>query len=135
MASATLLGDGRVLVVGGGAGSDCCDGAALASAEVWDPTTLTFSPAGSLGEARLYHTATPLRDGRVLIVGGGPPDEPRSSAELWDPVTGSFSPAASLAQGRLSHTATLLPDGRVVVIGGSVENDTPLSSTEIWQLD
>jgi hypothetical protein len=131
MASATLLGDGRVLIVGGGAAAECCNGGPVPTAQVWDPTTLAFSPAGSLSQTRANHTATLLPDGRVLII-GGTAEEPLASAELWDPVTRSFSPAASLAEGRLGHTATLLPDGRVVVIGGQVDNDVPLSSTEVW---
>ena len=64
--SATLLQDGRVLVVGG----ISSDGTAVATAELWDPLTRTFSPAGSLARPRIGHAATLLQDGRVLIVGG-----------------------------------------------------------------
>jgi hypothetical protein len=39
------------------------------SAEVWDPVTLSFSPAGSLPDAVMDHTATLLADGRGLVVG------------------------------------------------------------------
>jgi len=79
--TATLLPDGRVLVVGG-SGPD----GALASAELWDPETASFGPAGSLAQARGHHTATLLPDGRVLIVGGkGVDDDFFASAELWQP--------------------------------------------------
>lgn len=65
--TATLLSDGRVLVVGG---VSTKDGEAdyLATAEVWVPATATFGPAGSLSEGRLGHTTTLLLDGRVLVV-------------------------------------------------------------------
>jgi WD40 repeat protein len=124
--TATLLPDGRVLVVGGvdGAGGPHTGST---SAEVWDPRTDTFSPTGSLTERRYGHAATLLPDGRVLIAGGvGAP-----SAEVWDPETESFSPAGSLV-GRQeglhqSRKSALLPDGRVLVVGG----DEP-TSAEVW---
>jgi hypothetical protein len=64
--TATLLADGRVLVTGGwGAATDI-----LASAELYDPKTGTFSPTGSMTTTRAGHTATLLADGGVLTVGG-----------------------------------------------------------------
>src|SRR5947209_16145822 len=66
------------------------------------------------------HTATLLRDGRVLLVGGTDGVEPLASLEIYDPTTRTFSPAPSaLAVARQDHTAALLPDGRVLVAGGS----------------
>ncbi len=124
--TATLLSDGRVLVIGGWGGSDF-----LASAEVWDPTTETFSPTGSLDEARSLHTATLMPDGRVLVIGGWRGEGELTSAEIWDPATGEFSSAGSLGEGRENHTATLTADGRVLVIGGEGENG-PLASAEVW---
>ena len=59
-----------------------------ASAEVWDPVTASFGPAGSLVEARIFHTATLLPDGRVLVVGGIAEDDRLASAEVWDPSDG-----------------------------------------------
>jgi len=129
--TATLLPDGRVLVVGGGCPptQKCQDHAVVA--EVWDPQTATFEPAGSLAQLREGHTATLLPDGRVLVVGGSGWDGgDLASAEVWDPTTASFSPAGSLAQGRRGHTATLLPDGRVLIVGG--RDGDPLASAEVW---
>lgn len=118
--TATLLPDGRVLVVGG----SWWDGTALvirASAEVWDPSTDTFIPAGTLAMARYDHTATLLPDGRVLIAGGdsgqNPNVAPIASLEVWDPTTSAFSPAGQMRIPRSGHTALLLADGRVLVVG------------------
>jgi hypothetical protein len=114
--TATLLSNGRVLVVGGyddstGYGGPYGNGSALDSAELYDPSTGTFSPTGSMTEAHLEFTATLLPTGRVLIAGGG-------SAELYDPSTGTFSPTGSMTDFRSGATATLLPTGRVLIAGG-----------------
>ena len=66
--TATLLNNGKVLIVGGYQGnSNCC---ALASAELYDPTTDAFTDTRSLATARRNHTATLLANGKVLIAGG-----------------------------------------------------------------
>ena len=64
--TATLLQDGRVLVVGNGGETS----AAGTAADVYDPATGTFSRTGSMKLGRWLHTATLLADGRVLILGG-----------------------------------------------------------------
>jgi hypothetical protein len=123
--TATELGQGDVLVVGG---SEALDGTvpATATAERWVRSARTFVAAGSLGTARQDHTATRLADGRVLVLGGrtGVCREPGfcgvalATAEVYDPATGAFTPAGALAAARYRHTATLLDDGRVLVAGG-----------------
>jgi hypothetical protein len=117
--TATLLPDGRVLVAGGGPPQYSQPGPDLATAELYDPKTGTFSPTGSMTTTRQGHSATLLRDGRVLIAGGNDKaDHPVASAELYDPKTGRFSPTGSMTTARGYHTATLLADGRVLVAGG-----------------
>lgn len=121
--TATLLADGRVLVAGGASppGPDATTVAAGATAEIYDPNTNSWSPAGAMGVARFDHSATRLRDGRVLVVGGASSAEPyrfTQSAELFDPATAAWRPAAIPAAARGAHSATLLRDGRVVVAGG-----------------
>lgn len=68
---------------------------------------------------RAAHTATRLRDGRVLIAGGFIANESRlASTEIFDPATKAFAPAANMSKARASHTATLLPNGKVLIAGG-----------------
>jgi Galactose oxidase, central domain/Kelch motif len=83
--TATLLPDGRVLVVGGYSG----DNGTQASTELYDPGSGTWTDAGNMDEARAGHTATLLPDGRVLVSGGGWNESPLASAELYDPGTGN----------------------------------------------
>lgn len=72
---------------------------------------------------RLYHTATRLRDGRVLVAGGrtaeGYAGGVSPTLELWDPTSRSWRYVArTMHQARHAHTATLLPDGSVLFVGG-----------------
>jgi Kelch motif protein/galactose oxidase-like protein len=129
-ARATLLVNGDVLITGG-ADHDAPGG--VASAEVFRTADLSFHSVQPMHFARVSHTATLLRDGRVLIVGGRG-DRVNAIAELYDPKTESFTDTGSLAAPRYKHTAGLLPDGRVLVAGGSDERDWTgnLSSAEIY---
>jgi Tol biopolymer transport system component/N-acetylneuraminic acid mutarotase len=110
--TATLLPDGAVLVAGGYTGGFIAPGDRLTSVERYDPVAGIWSAAASMSAARMGHSATLLRDGRVLVAGGG-------SAELYNPATDTWTRTGDLLGFRSGHTATLLADGTVLVVGGS----------------
>ena len=116
--TATLLPDGKVLIAGGWVHGEVDDTADVASAELYDPGTGTFTATGSMNEAREQHTATLLANGTVLITGGFHYQEWLASAELYDPRTGIFTVTGSLNVARAGHTATLLANGLVLIAGG-----------------
>jgi hypothetical protein len=107
---AVLLADGRVLVAGGFGGLDYA-----LLAEVFDPGTGAFAPAGTMRGQRTYFTLTRLPSGTVIAVGGSP--EP-ATAEVWDPVAGVWTATPALGVPRTYHSATALLDGRLLVAGG-----------------
>lgn len=116
-ARAVLVGDSELLVHGGARSLT-----ASRTAEWVDVRGGVVRPAVA-SPARLHHTATRLRDGRVVVAGGwsaeGHPGGISPSIELWDPVSRSWRFAdRPMQQARQGHTATLLPDGSVLFVGG-----------------
>lgn len=132
--TATRLSDGRVLVVGGSDKLADFRGQ-IADAEIWDPHTDAWTPVGAMAVTRAGHTATALRDGRVLVVGGdaaglGHP----TTAEVWDGKSGWKTIAAPAAK-FFQHRALRRNDGTVLVFGGPRINragELPVEATEAW---
>src|SRR5262249_34043037 len=118
--TATLLPNGKVIVAGGFNPDPFFT--IFASAEIYDPSTGSWSSTGAMGIQRFSFAAVLLSSGRVLVEGGFPDvtGTRLASAELYDPVAGTWSPTASLAIGRDFHTATKLANGQVLVAGGGV---------------
>lgn len=130
--SATLLPDGRVLMIAGGATSATGASIFVQSAEIYDPATGGFTQAGTTSMLHVYHgvATVALNDGSVLICGGevdlGNGRITGSAlAERYDPVTGSFSTESSMVHARTTFTATRLQDGRVLVAGGGAPVSDP----------
>ncbi len=102
--TATRLPDGRVLVAGGlraresdfSFGRLYVSGPVIGSAEVYDPSSGTWSLVGSMSEMRAYHSAVLLEDGTVLVIGGTGEDQSMlHSTELFDPSTDTWSSPGS----------------------------------------
>jgi hypothetical protein len=129
--TATLLSNGKVLLVGG------LDdhGNTLATAELFDPSNNSFAlSGGSLHTARWSHNATPLPNGKVFITGGwDSTNHALASAELYDPSTDSFSTiAASMITARADFTSTLLSNGTVLIVGGHDQDNNIFANVEIF---
>ena len=114
------------------------------NADIYDPSTGKWSSAGTMVKPEIFHTASLLQDGRVLVVGP-------VSAQLYDPDSDSWSEAGTLktqrgalmidGPARSFHTATVLNDGTVIIVGGNVldlskfgqaKDRSGIGSTEIY---
>lgn len=144
--TATLLADGRVLVVGGRDDTkDCLTGGdgVLSTAAVYDPETRKWCKLPEdMTEGRSGHTATLLDNGRLLIAGGEGRDGALDSAEIYDPRRpseknpcecdcGSWAPAGTIGEARAGHAAARLPDGSILIAGGM--GDKALRSAAIYE--
>jgi N-acetylneuraminic acid mutarotase len=127
--TATSLPDGDVLVAGGlNQGGTSGIARTYSSAELYDPVRRTWSPTGSMHQARAGQTASLLDGGWVLVTGGG-----TATSEIYEPEDGSWVPTGSLSVVRTDQTATALPDGDVLVAGGTGPDQEPLQTAEVYQ--
>ena len=113
---AVLLSDGSVLISGGSDERD--DQGAYASAEIYKPSSGTFSRVGDMPTIRYKHIGTSLLlgNGNVLIAGGA------KNAIIYDPQRRVFSAVpghlGTATLSRLFATATLLQNGSALITGG-----------------
>jgi PKD repeat protein len=105
--TSTKLPDGRVLIVGG------LNGNILASAEIFDPKSETFTPTSPMFYAHTQHRSILLPNGKVLVVAGS-----TAQCEIYDPLADTWSPAGQLPYAATRLDAALLPDGTVIAAGG-----------------
>ena len=138
--TATLLPDGRVLVVGGQR-FDLHDGGLFpgrpTDGEIYDPKANRWSSTTPMGASRLAQTATQLPDGRILVTGGLDDNGvPLKSTEIYDAPQDRWISAAPMAIARSGHMATLMANGDVLVAAGLGEEPSrltiSLTSAEIY---
>jgi N-acetylneuraminic acid mutarotase len=118
--AAVLLANGKVLVTGGydANGSGTYRGAVLYAPSYSGGNGAWFAAVSLANEARKDHTATLLRNGKVLLAGG----INTTAAELYDPnaTANAFSYTGNMINVRKTgHRATLLPNGEVLLTGGA----------------
>lgn len=114
--------NGKILVVGG---QDNL-GNVLDTAELYDPAARKFIAVNNtMSDRRMFHTATLLLSGKVLVAGGATnlSGDTTSSADIYDPASNSFTPATfPMDHQRAAHTATLFTSGllagKVLITGG-----------------
>lgn len=129
--TATLLKDGKVLIAGGAIFDN--NPIFTDEAEIYNPKTKTINAVVKMNISRHEHTATLLKNGNVLIVGGVNRFRPIANAEIYDTKNGKFNLIGTLNVPRSRHTATLLQDGNVLITGGSGGNHY-LFSCEIFDV-
>jgi N-acetylneuraminic acid mutarotase len=127
--TATLLSDGKVLLVGG----SISPSEQTADAEIYDPSTGLITMVAPLHTPRHAHSATWLPDGRVLVVSGYNQSQGwLYDAEVYDPSTDEWTVIPMLTSHGVEHTATLMNDGRVLIVGGANGSGQQSAQAEIF---
>jgi hypothetical protein len=138
-ATATLLGDGRVLIAGG----DYSDGHGYSypnnNAELIDPSH-PLSQSTLLVFQDYAATSTLLSDGRVLVAGGGSYDSGTglttpAVSEVLDPRTERFTPVGPMSTPRTGSAAIKIKDGRVLLFGGVDSKGAAIETVEAFDPD
>ncbi|MGI8645135.1 MAG: Kelch repeat-containing protein [Nocardioides sp.] len=127
--SATLLTDGRVLLVGGYPGEGRPP---TGSAEVYEPDRGRFVAVGDLTTARADHTASLLPDGRVLVADGfDATGRAVATTEVFDPEQDAFAAGPALLAARAAHVAVTV--GADVLLVGGTRRSAALATTALWR--
>ena len=136
--AAVLFGSGSVLVSGGlddewevgGADARLIWLGSISSAELYDPSTETWSLVGDMPEETSLHLLEMLENGKVLATGGL-----GASAALYDPASGTWASVGEAtsrnSETRLWEANAVVTDGKVLFMGGW-DNSGPMDSAELW---
>jgi hypothetical protein len=118
-----LLSSGRVLAAGGLPAGFAAP--KLSTAEIFDPTTNTWTATGSLAAGASQSKLVAIPKGALHIGSAG--------AEIFDATAGTFSAGGTMiTTGRSQFGAAKLPSGKVLVVGGRIPGPTTTSSAEIY---
>ncbi len=122
---ATLLPNGKVLIIWEGAHS-----------EIYDPDAGSFTATVISSSIEYFDNGLPttslLLNGKVLVAGGADVSPNYTSAELYDPSIATYTATGNMAMGRAEQTATLLPDGKVLMAGSQLAGGGALFSAELY---
>ena len=127
--TSTLLPDGTVLITGGS--TNTSGSGEMASAELYDPSSGTFSAVGNMTTPRTLHGAVLLPNGLVLVAGGFNASSALTAAELYNPTNATFSPTTLMSAFHIGYQpapAILLNNGTVLWAGGDLGTTNPAES-------
>jgi len=129
--TATLMGDGTILVAGGFDET----GTPTDQAFIYDPSANTWAATPAMDIKRAAHTATLINTGtnagNVLLCGGRTTVAASPSCRMYNRLAGTFSSPSNMSSNRIGHTATAITGGRVFISGGKNGN-TYLPTNEIY---
>ncbi len=132
--TATLLNDGTVLIAGGVPNEAS---PSLQTAELYNPTTNSFTPVAALMQSpRVYHVAALLPDGKVLLAGGSDAEDnsggATDTAEIYDPGNQTFTATTNtMSAQRYAAADAVLTGGSVLIVDGG-SSTTPTPSADIY---
>jgi Secretion system C-terminal sorting domain/Galactose oxidase, central domain/Kelch motif len=116
----TELINGNILVVGGGyVDTITLNSYIYKNAEIYDLENEKWKEVTPMNLEREYHTATLLKDGRVLVTGGITENSNTDECEIYDPSNDTWTITAPMLEKRWDHTAILLTNGNVFTSGGN----------------
>jgi len=121
----TQLNDGRILITGGRTGAwERYDGRDSDTVELINIGSGLVSAGSPMNEKRIYHSATKLADGRVLVAGG-------QTWQVFDPISDSWSAPIKLKRRRWRHVALLVDASHVLLVGGLGSGGNTLEMIDI----
>lgn len=122
--SAIRMDSGEVLLIGG------TNGSVLASSELYEPASLTWSLTSPMATPRTKTRVVKLASDEAMAVGGvGADARGIASSEIFAPASASWHSGGSMSEARFDHTATALPGGAVLVTGGVRDQNQPAFAT------
>ncbi len=124
--STVLLPNGQVLLAGG-IDESTSGGSTLATAELYNPSTGTWTVTGSMTTARYAFALIVLPNGEALAAGGENASGFLNSAELYNPATGTWTATGNMTTAA-AGSAVLLQNGDVFVASTSIYDP----STGTW---
>ena len=129
-----VLPNGKVLVSGGTGPQTIGGSTTLASAELFDPSTNTWSSAGTMTVPRKEHGMIVLPDGKVLAIGGSQSSGPNTAAcDIYDPATNLWTATGALSEPKARVVPILLSTGKVLVAGGnSLSSSSGVATVELY---